>query len=257
MDTSFLNNTWQELAKRPGIIIAAGTTTIVMGSAWAICKTFKVTRTVDAMQNCMASTYVADGDYWQDEHVYSKKEIALQAAKMYIGPAITVIAGIGMIACGLHCLGGVGVVLGAAPAAAGMVNRISDVPVQAKAGAVLPARDENEVNDDGDCAENTGYGRYLFREPTTGRMFYSDKATIRQAVHNIDDTFGQNGDTQLASFFTEMCMDMCEAAYDYIWMYDPINARHLDVSFENYELNKTDCPCLNICWSVEPQFNWN
>lgn len=251
MNFTFLKTAFDAVSRRPGIVIAAGTATIVGGSAWAICKTFKVTRTVDAMRNEIAEEYVEDGDYWQDSHVYSKKDIVLRAGKMYIAPAITVLAGIGMVACGLHWLGGIGVVLSAAPAAASVVDRIADVPVQAKSAAPV-ARDENQVNDDGDCAENTGYGRYLFRDPLTGRMFYSDKATIRQVVVSLDDQFGHDGEASLADFFTLMCMDMCDAAYDYMWVYDPVNCRHLDVKFENYELNKTDCPCLNIVWNIEP-----
>lgn len=252
MNLGFLNTAFNAVSARPGIVIAAGTATIVGGSTWAICKTFKAVRVIDEMQSYITEKYIEDGDYWEDTHVYSKKDIIKTAGKMYIGPAIVVLAGIGMVACGLHWLGGIGVVLSTAPAAAKVVDKIADVPVQAKTAAPVAVRDENQINDDGDCAENTGYGRYLFREPITGRMFYSDKATIRQSVNNIDSMFGSNGEASLADFFTEMCMDMCDSAYEYLWVYDAVDARHIEAHFENYELNKTDCPCLNICWSIDP-----
>lgn len=251
MNLSFINTAFDAVSSRPGIVIAAGTATIIGGSAWAVCKTFKVARTVDYMSNLYEEHYVADGDYYEENRVYDKKTIALQAGKMYIAPAIVVLAGIGMVACGLHWLGGVGVVLSAAPAAASVIDKVADVPEQPRNSAAT-SRDENEVNDDGDCAELSGYGRYLFRDPETGRMFYSDKATIRQAVLNLDERFGHDGQASYADFFEFMGLDACECAYDLVWMYDAQNCRSLSVTFSNYELNRTDCPCLEINFNHRP-----
>lgn len=251
LDFTFVKAAFEAVKSRPGIAIATGTGTIIAGSAWAVCKTFKVTRRIDSMRNAVDTTYVADGDYYVDEHVFTKKDILKTTAKSYIGPAITVAAGIGMIACGLHWMGGIGVVLSAAPATAAIIDKVKEVPEEAKSCASV-AREDNQVNDDGDYAENTGYGRYLFREPITGRLFYSDKATLRQVTTALDNQFGHDGEASLADFFTLMGMDMCDVAYDYLWMYDPVNCRHIDIHFESYELNKTDCPCLNVLFDNEP-----
>lgn len=250
MDFTFVKTAFDAIKSRPGIAIAAGTGTILAGAGWAVCKTFKVTRMVDEMRNTYVEEYVSDGDYYKDEPMYTKQDILKVVGKSYIGPSITMIAGVAMVVCGLHWMGGVAAVIGAAPAAAKVIDKAMEVPEQAKPSATV--REENQVNDDGDVAENTGYGRFLFRDPITGRMYYSDKATIRQVVTSLDNQFGHDGEASLADYFTLMGMDMCDAAYDHLWMFDPVSCRHIDVHFENYELNKTDTPCLNVVFDPEP-----
>ena len=243
---------------RPEILQGAGLALVLGGAGWAIAQTFKAARRIDSRVS--EKEYIPETDTWEEVPV-TTKDLVKEVAPLYIGPAIMVTAGVVIDICGIadgrSRLLAAESTLHATEFVAKKVNEVieerhgkeeaSQIQTEARQRAV-----SQDYGADGDAPERTGNGAELFYEPLTGKYFYSDKATIRQAVANLDNQFPDNGAACLTDWLVYMNLGDSELADNAEWVYDPIDCRGIGVHFDNWE-GKADRTCLKVLFDPAPR----
>lgn len=237
-------------ANRPTLLIGAGTGLMLVGTVTAAIQSLKVTNKLD-------EKYL---ELCPDEEL-DTKTIIKEVAPMYIVPGLATIGGVTLIIFGLKDAND-RLVAGAEALrmSSGLIDKMEEV-IEERHGAqerkdihktAAKRFSDEESSSDGDAPERTGNGADLFYEPLTGKYFYSDKATIRQVVRNLDEAFASNGDVCLTDFLAEMNLGDSELADRAEWVYDPVECRSIGVYFDNYE-GKSDRVVLSVRFDPEPE----
>ena len=99
----------------------------------------------------------------------------------------------------------------------------------------------------------TGKGKTLFLEPTSGRCLRSDIEDIRRAINDLNSDLISDSQITLNDYYYSIGLHSTDIGDELGWNYEGLKSELLDVQF-SAQLNENNEPCIVLEHKVPPKY---